>query len=341
MKYVDSWVDKKTGIPYARFRRRGHPSVMLPGAIGSPEFMAGYHAVLRGELPAVAAAAARTGRGTINSAVAQYLDSNSFRTRVPSEGARSRQAYTLKKFCSLVGDKPIALLERSYLDRLLADMPTIGVARTCLITIRPFLQWSAMKGLIEADPTAGIRIKLPKSDGHDTWTEEQIAQFEARWPIGTKERLALALTVHTGQRRSDIIKMGRQHLHNGTLVIRQQKTGVQVDVPVHPELSAAIAACPSEHLTFLTMKNGGPYNEKAFNTWFRAACDAAGLPASCVPHGLRKACCRRLAEQGCTPAQIAAISGHLTLKEITRYTAAYDRKRAAQDAMAKLMGARA
>jgi integrase len=220
-------------------------------------------------------------------------------------------------------------------------MSTPVVARTCLLAIRPLLQWSMTAQLIAADPTAGIRIKLPKSDGHDTWTEKQIAQFEARWPIGTKERLALALTVHTGQRRSDIIKMGRQHLHNGTLVIRQQKTGVQVDVPVHPELSAAIAACPSEHLTFLTMKNGGPYNEKAFNTWFRAACDAAGLPASCVPHGLRKACCRRLAEQGCTPAQIAAISGHLTLKEITRYTAAYDRKRAAQDAMAKLMGARA
>jgi integrase len=56
-----------------------------------------------------------------------------------------------------------------------------------------------------------------------------------------------------------------------------------------------------------------------------------------VPHGLRKACARRLAEAGCSVAQIAAITGHMTLKEIQHYTKAYDRKRAARDAMAKLM----
>jgi integrase len=86
---------------------------------------------------------------------------------------------------------------------------------------------------------------------------------------------------------------------------------------------------------------GAPYNERAFNKWFRTAVLAAGLPASCVPHGLRKACARRLADLGCTVSQIAAITGHLSLREIARYTAAYDRKRAAKDAMAKLVaGAR-
>ena len=126
-------------------------------------------------------------------------------------------------------------------------------------------------------------------------------------------------------------------MRNGVLSITQRKTGAQVDVPVHPELAAAIAACPNEHLTFLTTDRGAPYNEGAFNKWFRAQVRAACLPASCVPHGLRKACCRRLAEQGCSTKQIQAISGHMTLKEVERYTAAYDRKLAAKDAMAKLI----
>jgi hypothetical protein len=40
---------------------------------------------------------------------------------------------------------------------------------------------------------------------------------------------------------------------------------------------------------------------------------------------------------GLSPQRIAAISGHLTLKEIERYTKAYDRRLAAKEAMAALV----
>jgi integrase len=65
----------------------------------------------------------------------------------------------------------------------------------------------------------------------------------------------------------------------------------------------------------------------------RTAIKEAGLPAKCVAHGLRKAALRRLAEDGCTEKQIAAWSGHKTLSEIQRYTAAADQRRLARDAM--------
>ena len=55
----------------------------------------------------------------------------------------------------------------------------------------------------------------------------------------------------------------------------------------------------------------------------------------CTIHGLRKAACRRLAEAGCTVHEIAAISGHATLKEVERYTKAADQARLAQAAMAR------
>jgi integrase len=62
----------------------------------------------------------------------------------------------------------------------------------------------------------------------------------------------------------------------------------------------------------------------------------AGLPAGLSAHGLRKAWCRRAAEVGCTPHQIAAISGHATLKEVARYTKDADQRRMAIDAMKAL-----
>src|SRR5262249_55937791 len=44
----------------------------------------------------------------------------------------------------------------------------------------------------------------------------------------------------------------------------------------------------------------------------------AGLPPECSFHGLRKAALTRLADAGKTVHQIAAVSGHKTLKEIER-----------------------
>jgi integrase len=56
-------------------------------------------------------------------------------------------------------------------------------------------------------------------------------------------------------------------------------------------------------------------------------------------HGLRKAACRRLAEAGCSANEIMAISGHATMKELVRYTAAADQARLARNAMAKAVTA--
>jgi len=68
----------------------------------------------------------------------------------------------------------------------------------------------------------------------------------------------------------------------------------------------------------------------------KKAARSAGLPSRCVPRGLRKAIMRQLAEHGSSAKEIASISGHRTLKEIERYTAAADQVRLSKAAMAKL-----
>jgi integrase len=193
--------------------------------------------------------------------------------------------------------------------------------------------------LVREDPTLGIRLRPIRSDGHHTWTEEELAAYAAQHPIGSKARLALALGLHTGQRRGDCIGMGPQHIRNGMLRVKQRKTGAALAIPVHPDLQAVLDATPGSHLTFLNTPAGKPYSARGFTQWFARMCAAAGLPPHCTFHGLRKAACRRLAEAGCSASEIAAISGHKTLKEVARYTSAADQERLARNAMARNIGA--
>ena len=108
------------------------------------------------------------------------------------------------------------------------------------------------------------------------------------------------------------------------------------DTPIHHALAASIAAYNSGHLVFLATQHGDPYTARGFGNWFTDAAKASGLPAGRTAHGLRKAAARRLAEAGCTTHQIAAITGHQTLKEVERYTRAVAQKTLAASAMDKV-----
>ena len=131
-----------------------------------------------------------------------------------------------------------------------------------------------------------------------------------------------------------MIRMGAQHIRNGALYVKQEKTGTELIIPLHPSLAAIIAAAPRDHLTFVTTRLGGPFQGSAFSRWFRERCDEARLP-HCSAHGLRKAAARRLAEAGCTAHEIGAITGHASLTELVRYTRAADQRRLAESAMTK------
>src|SRR5262249_18552939 len=196
--------------------------------------------------------------------------------------------------------------------------------------------------LMEKDACDGIRVKVKESKGHHTWTDEEVEQFRARHPIGTKARLALELMPQPGAGRGDGISLGRQHVKDGWVIYTQEKNRgrkpVLVETPLPEPVVAAIKACPSppEALTFLTNEWGRPFSKKAFGTWFRECCDKAGLLERCVPHGLRKAGCRIMGDSSCTPHEIMAVSGHRTLKEVMHYTEDYDRKLAAIRAQRKV-----
>ena len=317
---------------YHYFRRRGFSRIPLPGVVGSTEFMEAYQQALAAA-PVLIGASKRSKPGSVSAALAEYYGSQAFRSLTGGTPA-SRRAI-LEKFRDKHGHLPLASLPKEFVVALI-DTMTPHEARNWLIAFKHVMRWALERKLVRNDPTAGVKVRRPKTDGFHTWTEDEIAQFEARWPVGAKPRLALALGLYTAQRRGDVVHIGRQHIRDGVLTLRQQKTGASLAIPVHPDLAAIIAATPVGHLTLLTTRTGKSYAANDFSVAFRTWCDAAELPGHCVFHGLRKSALTRLADAGCTAHEIAAISGHKTLMEVERYTKAADQVRLARAAMERI-----
>jgi len=328
-KYVQAWVDRE-GRSHHYFRRRGFPRIPLPGVPWSPSFMATYEQAMATMPPPIGAA--KTKPGSLSAVLVAYYGSQSFRGL--AAGTQALWRPILERWRAQDGDKPMAMLPKEYIVRHLDGMKP-HAARNWLKATRHVIAYCIERGLMRHDPTVGIKRKVPRSDGHHTWSEDEIAQFEAAHPVGSKARLALALGLYTAQRRGDVIRMGRQHIKDRVFSVTQEKTGARLAIPVHPELQAILDATSSGQLTFLTTKNGKSHGADSFSDHFRAWCDAAGLPQRCTFHGLRKAALTRLADAGCSAHEIAAISGHKSLKEVERYTAAADQARLARNAMTR------
>jgi integrase len=329
-RFVHGFIDRH-GKPRFYFRRRGFERKALRGTPYSPEFMADYEAAMAGQPLPVGVNRARP--GTMWALALSYFASPEFRGLRQS----TQRAYrgTIERLCKEHGDKRAADLRREHVVRLMAaraEQP--GAANGLRIALRVMMKHAVEIGLRADDPTREVRAIRIKTDGHHSWTDDEIAQFERCHPIGSRARLALALLLYTGQRRGDVLRMGAQHIRDGPLHVKQEKTGVELAIPVHPDLAAIIVAAPRGHLTFVTTRQGGPFQSSAFSRWFREQCDKAGLP-HCSAHGLRKAAARRLAEAGCTAHEIGAITGHASLTELVRYTRAADQRRLAEAAMTK------
>lgn len=338
LKYVHEYRDRH-GKLRRYVRLPGQPKISLPGLPGSTAFMETYQGALAGEVPRVAIGAKRTKPGSVNAAIVGYYGSVAF-INLASETQRTRRGI-LENFRREHGDKRLALLQRRHIADMVAAKAakTPAAAQGFLKTIRALTQFCQSIGLIDDDPAAGVKNVKLRSEGIHTWTEANISGFEATHPIGSRARLALALLLFSAQRRSDVIRMGPQHLRDGAIHVRQKKTGAMLAIPLHTELAAIIEATPSDHLTFLVTRDGSPFSPGGFGNLFREWCNEAGLPRECSAHGLRKAACRRLAEAGCSAPEIMAISGHSSLREVQRYCAAADQARMARSAMATVTSA--
>lgn len=372
-KYVAGYKDNR-GTTRHYLRRPGCPQIPLPGLPWSQAFMAEYakHMTpsVEGEavLPTIDGVIPRSMRAL---AIA-YFESAEF--KVMKENSRGVRRNIIEAFCRTLdadgksyGEKPAGEVRVGTMrQKQIADLMHMRAGQKGQLGYKPESGNGLLKALREMfkvavalewrrdNPTIGVKKLKPNpkkggEKGFHRWTDDEVAQFEKRHPIGSKARLAMTLGLFTGQARQDVIAMGEQHIgtahdddgqpYEALYWVRlktEESTGLNLTIPVHPTLRAVIDATPSGQLVFLATEFAKPFTAAGFGNWFRDRCNEAGLP-QCSFHGLRKAAATRLIDMGCDVVEAAAITGHANLKELMRYIETRDRRKAAHRAMKKLI----
>lgn len=333
LPYIKAYKDRHGKMRYY-FRCPGAPTVALPGQPGSREFLDAYNAAKEHAPREIGED--RNQPGSFSALIALYYKSGAYRDL----GEITKKTYRndLERFRAKHGGMSVKALQRKHVTAMLDAIVAQGKSPKSLRRILGILLTLAHeRGWRQDNPMTGMRRPRKASDGFHSWSEEEISAYEAQWPSGTRERLALSLLLYTAQRRADVVNMGRQHLEGDKIRVAQAKSGgrTKLLIKLAAPLKAELGKVPGNQMTFLQTQYGQPYTAAGFGNWFRENCKAAGLPDGCTAHGLRKAAARRLAEAGCTAHEIMAVTGHKNLSEVTLYTEAADQERLAREAMEK------
>lgn len=334
LPYVKPERDRQGRVRYWYFRRNGR-RWRLPGEPRSAEWLAEYARLKEAtdaERKAPKAETTTPAPGSLKAIIVSYYRSPEWKNLKPN----SQRAYgmAIASLEERAGHLPIALIERRHIKKLrdeLIDKP--GMAHMRVKVLRLLIAFAVESGYRKDNPAA--RIKLPKLGEHRAWTAEELVAFEVRWAPGTMQRRAYALARYTGQRCGDLAGMTRAHRIDGRIRVRQQKTDAQLDVTEHSDLTAELARGEQGHMSLLTKPSGASFDTDSLSKWMGEAIEAAGLPDDCVMHGLRKVAARDLADAGCSLHEIMAITGHVSLTEIARYTKSVNQPRLAETAVRK------
>lgn len=327
-KYASEFTDRH-GKTRIRLRRQGWSAVYINAEPGTPEFTQAYK-----EWEAsgkIEIGIAKVKQGSFDDLISRFYRSPQWRDL--KESTQDTYRNTLERFRSKYGERTVATMTAGHVSNLVSKMAdTPGAANNLRKRLNQLFKFAIVLGWRKDNPVAAVSGLKTKEGGFQTWQEEQIAQFEARWPIGTMPRLAFDLALYTAQRRSDLRLMGPQHVESGKIRVKQLKTGKTLLIPIHPNLAKSIAATKSGHLAFLMTQYGAPFAKAGFGMWFMRRCRDAGVIGYPL-HGLRKAASRRMAETGLSNQLIKAITGHVTDSEVSRYTREAEQVRMAEIAM--------
>lgn len=335
-RFVTVFVDRH-GKERFRFRRDGF-SCYLPHPSDK-----GYKAAYRAALNGVAERQSRCAPLSVDDLLTRYYRSARFLQT--SENRQAAVRLILEPFRAEFRNDDVrnfrfehieALLARKVEKRIVGKREVGGATAaarfkdelTRLFDYAIRLRWRTDNPAAHAELAA-----RPKRIGFHSWSDDEIAAFQKKHSLGTKPRLAMEIMLWTGLRRSDVVKLGPQHLKGGRIQLRAGKTGKAVDMLAAPDLLAAIKAMPAVGLTALLVTDyGKPFSAAGFGNWFRDRCDEAGLP-HCTAHGLRKALARRAAEEGATQPQLKAVGQWSSDRDVATYTAGAEQRALADAAL--------
>lgn len=361
LRYLYEDVDRY-GQVRIYFRRKGTLKVRMVEQIGSSAFLDEYRRAFAGEArPTLLQRPARprADKDSLRWLVERYYDESDDFSQLDDRTKHVRRL-VLDRLCSLPtnSDDATPIGSMTY-----ADMPPLAVRRirdrdkdapetgnSRLKALRQVFKFGISAQYCQHNPARDVAYIKTGSQGFHTWDMSEVQQFETAHPVGTKPRLALAILLYLGGRRSDAVNFGKQHvrsadhmseelreMHDGrwlqyTQHKNRKKKPVTLTLPILPELEEVLAASPLGDLTWLVTVFGKGFTPAGFGNWFRDQCNKAGL-RHCTAHGLRKAGATRAADNGASAHQLMMIFGWSTLKQAELYTRQADQKRLAASGM--------
>jgi integrase len=207
LRHVNKFTDRH-GRVRIYFRPPGCKAVPLPGPIGSPEFIEAYNSAIAEPLPK---AGIPVKSGTLAALSVSYLNSATFNEKRP-ETQRTERGI-INRLVEQYGAGKVSDLKHEQVQRIIDKRTaTPSAARNLLAVIRVLMDHAIKIKLLTRSPAVGIDRPKIKGKGFRAWKDEHCTKYEATHPLGTRARLAYELLSCTGLRRSDIVRVGRQHI---------------------------------------------------------------------------------------------------------------------------------
>jgi integrase len=213
-------------------------------------------------------------------------------------------------FRQIMGEANPAKMQRKDVIRLRdANADKAYFANYSLRVLRVLMEHCVDLGWRDTNPARGVPELKTKKKEREPWPRELLDAYRAACTLGTRERLVMELCVGTGQRIGDVLEMRWSDIQEGGFVVKQNKTGKELWVPILPELQMALDAA-SRHSVFLLT------NERGTNRWsYRGASHAVrgvreGIGALNYDiHSWRYNAACELVEAGCGDDLVAAVTG--------------------------------
>lgn len=326
------------------FRRKGSAKVRLRSEPGSDAFLQEYRSAFAAEAKTALPQREVAQAGSFRWLCERYYQSAEFQQL--GDSTRRVRRGLLDNLCDRRngGIKRFAHMEPRHVREIRDEkVATPEAANGRLKALRQLFAWAKEAGIATGNPAREVPYLSSGSEGFHTWSIDEVHAFEAAHPIGTKARLAMALLLYTGVRRSDVVKLGPNMERDGVLIFAETK-GAKIrsrkrakgsklrELPILPELRAALDATPLGSRTYLVTEFNKPFTAPGFGNRFRKWCDDAGL-THCAAHGLRKAGATIAAQNLATEHQLMAIFGWESPKQAALYTRNVNRHRLVATAM--------
>jgi integrase len=312
-------------------RRGSGPRFRLRSEFGSEAFNAEYEAAIQGKLAQRGQAVA----GTLTWLWDAYRKSDAWKALAPA--TRRQRENIMLHVTKLAGEIPFGAIRS---DDIVAGLDkraeTPSAARNFLDTMRGLYQWAKARGYVRTDPTSNVKPpKRRRNSGFTPWTRDDVAKYQAKWQLGTPQRVWLDVLLYTGFRRGDAAIVGNRHVsEEGIISISTEKTGTPVIVPMLTVLQRSLLAGPRGKETWIVGTGGKSFVKESFGNLFSEAARAAGVPKSA--HGVRKIAATIAAENGATESELDAIFGWTGGRMSAVYTKQANRARLAAQAIEKL-----